>query len=140
MIELECIFCQIISGGRHSIIVAESQLSSAFMDIQPVNPGHALIVPRRHVSSFTELTPVGAADLMITAQKVAKGLQKVFSDQDGIPLSLADGLSAGQDVPHTHLHVVPRHSPPMDLAGDAWEGGTLELLGQQIGTAVGSDS
>jgi histidine triad (HIT) family protein len=57
MIELECIFCQIISGGRHSIIVAESRLSSAFMDIQPVNPGHALIVPRRHVRSFTELTP-----------------------------------------------------------------------------------
>jgi histidine triad (HIT) family protein len=80
---------------------------------------------------------------MITAQKVAKGLQKVLSDHDGITLSLADGLSAGQDVPHTHLHVIPRQ--PTD--GFGWrrlgrpsEGGTLELLGQQIRTAVGSDS
>lgn len=91
MIEPDCIFCQILSGERHSIRVAESTLSVAFMDIQPVNPGHTLIVPRRHVPSFTDLTVPEVSDLMMTSQEVARCLRSVFPDHDGITLSLADG-------------------------------------------------
>lgn len=78
---------------------------------------------------------------MIAAQRVARGLRTVCSDHDGITLSLADGLSAGQDVPHTHLHVIPRQ----DIDGFGWrrlgrpsDRETLERLGQQIRTAIGS--
>ena len=122
-------------------MIAQSQLSGAFMDIRPVNLGHALIVPRRHVVSFAELTQPEAADLMIIAQKVARGLRTVCPDHDGITLSLADGLSAGQEVPHTHLHVIPRQHAD----GFGWrrfgvpaDGDTLELFGQQIRTVIGT--
>ena len=80
---------------------------------------------------------------MTTAQKVARGLRTVCPDYDGITLSLADGLSAGQDVPHTHLHVIPRQ--PTDgfgwrRLGSLSDGEMLELLGQQIRTVIESDS
>lgn len=143
MINSECIFCQIISGERHSITVAQSPLSRAFMDIQPVNLGHILVVPQRHVSSFTELTPSEVADLMVTAQKVAGGLRPICADYDGITLSLADGISAGQDVPHSHLHVIPRqHTDGFGWRrfGKPTERAALEQLGEEIRTAIGTVS
>ena len=137
---VECIFCQIIAAERHAIMIAQSPLTVAFLDIQPVNLGHALIVPQRHVSSFTELTEPEVSDLMIVAQKVAKALRETFTEHDGITLSLADGLSAGQDVPHTHLHVIPRQ--PAD--GFGWrrlgvrsDREELEQIGQQIRLSIG---
>lgn len=139
MIAHDCIFCQILSGERHSIRVAESLHSVAFMDIQPVNPGHTLIVPRRHVLSFTELNPQEVADLMITAQEVSRGLRAVFPDHDGITLALADGASAGQEVPHTHLHVIPRQRADgfgWRRFGSKSDREALEQLGQRIRVAI----
>lgn len=143
MIEPDCIFCQILSGERHSIRVAESPFSVAFMDIQPVNLGHTLIVPRRHVWSFTNLTAPEVSDLMITAQEVARGLRAVFPDHDGITLSLADGASAGQEVPHTHFHVIPRqHADGFGWRrfGSKSDCETLEQLGHRIRAAIAGTS
>jgi histidine triad (HIT) family protein len=139
MIAPYCIFCQILSGERHSIRVAESPLSVAFMDIQPVNPGHTLVVPRWHVLSFTELNPQEVADLMISAQEVSRGLRAVFPDHDGITLTLADGASAGQEVPHTHLHVIPRQGADgfgWRRFGSPSDREALEQLGQRIRAAI----
>lgn len=142
MMKPECIFCQIVSGERQSMMVARSEFSVAFMDIQPVNPGHVLIVPRRHVASFTELTPEEVTDMMIRAQEIARSLRRVGPGHDGITLSLADGLSAGQDVPHAHLHVIPRQQADgfgWRRPGSPAAPETLEKLGQRIQDGIRND-
>lgn len=136
-------FCRIISGELPSVTIIQSRLSVAFMDIRPVNAGHALMIPRRHVASFTDLTSAEVEDLMSKAQEVARGLRAIFPDHEGITLSLADGVAAGQDVPHAHLHVIPRQQADefgwrrFGLAVDLER---LEILGGQLRAAIGSGS
>ena len=78
------------------------------MDIHPINEGHLLVVPNRHVERFTELTEDEAGDLFSTGQKILKALQKSDVRCEGANLFLSDGSVAGQEVDHSHLHVVPR--------------------------------
>jgi histidine triad (HIT) family protein len=82
-------------------------LTVAFLDINPINPGHTLVVPRRHVVSFTDLSPEELWSMSAIGRRVALA-QKAELKYDGVTLSLADGEVAGQEVPHAHLHVIPR--------------------------------
>ena len=104
-----CIFCKILEGALPSSGVCESELTVAFLDINPINPGHTLVVPRRHVVSFTDLSPEELWSMSVTGRRVAAA-QKVSLKYEGVTLSLADGEAAGQEVPHVHLHVIPRRS------------------------------
>jgi histidine triad (HIT) family protein len=81
----------------------------AFLDVCPVNPGHTLVVPRRHVSAFTELTVGEVGGLTLAAQRVATVLKERLDGCVGVTLSLADGDGASQEVPHVHFHVIPRY-------------------------------
>jgi histidine triad (HIT) family protein len=103
-----CIFCQILSHQIPSIRIAESDRAVAFLDIRPVNPGHVLVVPRRHVASFTELEDVEGDQVFDLVRRVGRGLKAALPGCEGISLSLADGEAAGQEVPHVHFHVIPR--------------------------------
>jgi diadenosine tetraphosphate (Ap4A) HIT family hydrolase len=80
------------------------------MDIQPINPGHILVVPRRHAANLAELDPQDGARLFQAAQKVAGGLRMSGLPCEGVNLFLADGEVAGQEVFHVHLHVLPRYA------------------------------
>jgi histidine triad (HIT) family protein len=102
-----CIFCKILEGALPSSSVCESDLTVAFLDINPINPGHTLVVPRRHVVSFTDLSPEELWSMSAIGRRVALA-QKAELKYDGVTLSLADGEVAGQEVPHAHLHVIPR--------------------------------
>jgi diadenosine tetraphosphate (Ap4A) HIT family hydrolase len=104
-----CIFCQIFTGELDSSRVLENDVVVAFLDIAPMNPGHTLVVPRQHVQAFTDLTPVEPARLTSAGQQVALALKAVFPDYEGFTFSIAEGEVAGQEVPHTHLHVIPRY-------------------------------
>jgi histidine triad (HIT) family protein len=104
-----CIFCKILEGALPSSNVCESDLTVAFLDINPINPGHTLVVPRRHVVSFTDLSPEELWSLSAIGRRVALA-QKTNLKYDGVTLSLADGEAAGQEVPHVHLHVIPRRT------------------------------
>lgn len=103
-----CCFCSIIEGiGPASILLsAESEL--AFLDISQVNPGHTLVVPRRHVESLTQLSREEVCSLTLAVQHIAALLKSRVPGCVGITLSLADGEGAGQEVPHVHFHVIPR--------------------------------
>jgi histidine triad (HIT) family protein len=103
-----CVFCQILARELPASMVVESDLVVAFLDIHPVNPGHTLLVARRHAESFTDLTPAEVAEVALCGRRVAAALKRGALPCDGITLSLADGAAAGQDVPHAHLHVIPR--------------------------------
>jgi histidine triad (HIT) family protein len=104
-----CIFCEIVAGRAPSSVVWEDELCCGFMDIEPVNPGHLLIVPNRHAASLAELDPETGAHMFWVAQRLAGAMRQAGFRCEGIDLFLADGAAAGQDVFHVHLHLIPRY-------------------------------
>ncbi len=104
----DCIFCRIIAGDAPASFVYRDERCSAFMDIQPVNPGHLLVIPNLHASSLAELEGDTAGHMMRVGQQVAAALRRSGIRCEGINLFLADGEAAGQEVLHVHLHVLPR--------------------------------
>ncbi len=104
-----CLFCSISQGAATASVVLSTEVEIAFLDVSPVNPGHTIVIPRRHVSSFTELTTEEIGSLALATQRVAAMLKNRLVGCVGITLSLSDGEAAGQEVPHTHFHVIPRY-------------------------------
>lgn len=138
---MSCVFCQILSNEAPASVVLESRLVVAFLDIRPANAGHTLVVPRRHAESFTELTAAEVAEVALCGQRVAAALKRGAVPCDGITFSLADGAAAGQDVPHAHLHVIPRRVADglgWRAGGQSVQRGALDDVAGQIRTALES--
>jgi len=106
----DCKFCRILRGELPSSPVLDNDLVCALLDIHPVNPGHTLVIPRRHVRVFTDLNSQEVVQLALVAQRVASAFKACVPYCEGVSLSLADGEAAGQEVPHAHLHVIPRRT------------------------------
>lgn len=104
----DCLFCSIVAGEVPSQMVYEDESSLAFLDIQPINRGHTLVIPKEHATGLSDLPPAAAAHMMQVAQKIGAALRAADLQCEGVNLLLADGEAAGQEVPHVHLHVVPR--------------------------------
>ncbi len=104
----DCIFCEIVAGCAPASIVFQDDRCCAFMDIQPVNPGHVLIVPVAHVAFLDDLDEETGAYLFTVAQRLSRALRRSGVRCEGVNLFLADGKEAGQEVFHVHLHVFPR--------------------------------
>ncbi|MCU1268151.1 MAG: hypothetical protein JWM21_4469 [Acidobacteria bacterium] len=107
--ERDCIFCKILSGELEASLVYRDELCAAFMDIQPVNPGHLLVVPNRHAAFLADLKDEEGAQMFRVAQRLAAALRQCDLKCEGVNLFLADGEAAMQEVFHVHLHVFPRH-------------------------------
>lgn len=103
-----CVFCDILAGRVPASVVHRDELVCAFMDIQPVNPGHVLVVPAEHAEHLADLPPATGGRLFEVGQKLAAALRRTGLRCDGVNFFLADGEAAGQEVFHVHLHVVPR--------------------------------
>ena len=103
-----CIFCQIVEGILPSSKVYEDKICLAFMDIQPVNSGHVLVIPKAHYKDLTDLPASVGAHLFQVAQRIVASLPKTEIKIEGADLFLAHGEAAGQEVFHVHLHVIPR--------------------------------
>lgn len=104
----DCPFCKIIHGELPASTIYQDELSTAFMDVQPINAGHVLVVPNEHHQGLEDLKPETGKHLFSLAQRIAKALRKSGIQSQGINLFLADGKEAMQEVPHLHLHVIPR--------------------------------
>ena len=104
----DCIFCKIIAGDIPCFKLHEDGDTIAFMDINPVNPGHALIIHKAHHQDLFEIPPENAAAVTRTAQKVARAVQATLSPA-GMNLLQCNGPAAKQSVMHFHMHVIPRH-------------------------------
>ncbi|MFL7867386.1 MAG: HIT family protein [Anaerolineales bacterium] len=104
-----CIFCDILAGNSPASMVYQDELCSAFMDIQPVNPGHVLVIPNAHAAHLADLAEETGAHLFRIAQRTAAALRESGIKCEGVNLFLADGEAAMQDVFHVHLHVIPRY-------------------------------
>lgn len=111
---MESIFTKIFAGELPASFVYQDDVVSAFMDIQPVNAGHVLIVPLQFAARLEDLPPETGAHLFRVGQKIATALYASDLACEGVNFLLADGEVAGQDVFHVHLHVIPR------FAGDGF--------------------
>ena len=103
-----CIFCAIIAGDAPASVVYRDDVCLAFMDIQPINAGHLLVVPLAHAADLAALPVETGAQLMRVAQRLAAAVRQSGVRCEGIDLFVADGAAAGQEVFHVHLHVIPR--------------------------------
>lgn len=100
-----CPFCKAESTRE---IIASSLLSIAFFDGFPVSPGHALIIPRRHVASLFDLTKEEKQDMINLAESVRIIIDEKYHP-DGYNLGVNVGEAAGQSIFHVHMHVIPRY-------------------------------
>ena len=105
----DCIFCKIIAGEIPSFSLHEDEHTFAFMDINPANEGHALIIPKEHAADLHTVSDTALCATVRTAKRVAAAVQTVL-EPDGINLLQANGPGAAQSVFHFHLHVVPRRN------------------------------
>jgi histidine triad (HIT) family protein len=103
-----CVFCEIIAGRVPAAIVYRDDKVVAFLDHAPQNPGHVLVVPIEHAEDLLAIPADTAGHMMRVAQRVASAIRQTDIRSEGFRLTLNSGKSAGQDVPHAHLHVVPR--------------------------------
>lgn len=103
----DCIFCKIVAGEIPCFKLYEDVATLAFMDINPVHPGHALVIPKAHEADVLEVSEDAIAAVAATARQVAKAVQEVV-DPDGLNLVQCNGKAAAQSVPHFHMHVLPR--------------------------------
>jgi histidine triad (HIT) family protein len=104
-----CIFCEIHDERAEVSRVYEDEICLVFMDIQPVNPGHVLVIPKKHATDLADLPPETGAHLFRVAQRIALSLPASGIKCEGINLFLAHCEAAGQDVFHAQLHVIPRY-------------------------------
>lgn len=103
----DCIFCQILAGKIPAQKVYEGEQIVAFLDINPIAPGHVLVVPREHQETWLDLRDGLAATLAMESQRVARAVVKA-TGADGFNLLMNNDRCAGQAIPHAHFHVVPR--------------------------------
>jgi histidine triad (HIT) family protein len=102
-----CIFCQIRDGQIPSTRVYEDAKTLAFMDINPVNDGHLLVIPKAHAETIFDISPADLTAVAATAKKLAEALRQAL-EPEGLNLLQANGAAASQVVPHFHLHLIPR--------------------------------
>ena len=125
----DCIFCKIIRGEISSFKLYEDELTYAFMDINPLNDGHALVIPKYHAENIYATPDEWFGPTMSTVRRIASAVNKVVRPE-GINLLQANGPGAKQSVFHFHMHVIPRYAD--DGAGMNWEmkHGDMDAIGE----------
>jgi histidine triad (HIT) family protein len=103
----DCVFCKIRDGQLPSMRVYENERTICFMDINPLNPGHCLVVTRAHAPTIFDADEQDLAAAITAARRVAGALLEAVKP-DGLNLLQANGAAAFQSVPHFHLHLIPR--------------------------------
>ena len=104
----DCIFCSIVRGEAPASLTYEDDTVVAFMDIQPISHGHMLVVPREHAELMQDVDETVAMRAFRVARRMAALARQTLGAR-GVNLFVADGEVAFQDVPHFHVHVIPRY-------------------------------
>jgi histidine triad (HIT) family protein len=102
-----CVFCKIRDGQVPSMKVFEDEKTFCIMDINPVNPGHCLVITKAHATTLLDADLADLQAALATAKRVAGALMKAL-EPEGLNMLQANGPAAFQSVPHFHLHLIPR--------------------------------
>ena len=109
---MDCIFCKIAKMEIPAKIITETKNSVAFLDAFPLARGHTLVIPKHHYEKVQDMTDNDNSDLFNTVLKVISKVDKVTGST---LLAIHNGKESGQEIPHVHVHLIPRQSN--DLAG-----------------------
>lgn len=104
---MNCIFCDIVSKTSPASIIYEDDTCLAFLDIYPVNEGHAIVIPKHHCSDLQECPPQTAQHLIAVVQKINAAIMKA-AGCNGVINEIRNGLEADQEIMHFNVHAVPR--------------------------------
>jgi len=102
---MDCIFCKIINGEIPTKIIAKTENSIAFLDAFPLTKGHTLVIPKKHHEKIQDMSPEENSDLFSTVQKIISKVDKLTG---ATLVAIHNGKEAGQEIPHLHVHLVPR--------------------------------
>ncbi len=120
---MDCIFCKIVKGEIPCAKLAETAQSLAFLDIMPLNKGHALVIPKKHAENVLDISEDEMADIGRLVHKLASAIKKA-TGAVGLNLIQNNGKAAHQFVMHFHMHIIPRFSN--DSFGFNWNPGKYE--------------
>ena len=109
---MDCIFCKIVKREIPAKIITETEKSLAFIDAFPLTKGHSLVIPKNHYEKVQDISTDDNADLFETVRKVIKKVDKI---SNATLLAVHNGKESGQEIPHVHVHLIPRSAE--DLAG-----------------------
>ena len=124
----DCVFCKIRDGQIPSFKIFEDSKTVAFMDINPLNPGHCLVMTKSHAATIFDVEVLDLQMAIATAKKVATTVKGAVQ-ADGVNILQANGAAAFQSVAHFHFHVIPRFTN--DGKGFDWK--VVRGDNQQIG-------
>jgi len=133
-VSVACVFCKIVRGELPSVKVYEDEYVVAFLDINPANQGHTLVVPKRHVERLEELEPDEAQALLYAAARLAPAVLRAVG-AEGYNVVMNIGAAAGQEISHLHLHIIPRFTGDkcrLDCPRSKGEISELENVGRMI--------
>ncbi len=112
-----CVFCEIIAGRAPAYVVEENETALCILDINPFTEGHCLVIPKRHIQWWHEMTENETAGLFTLARKVANRLMEVYEPD------FVCEYARGRRIPHTHVFLVPAFAgDPLDRYFYALEG------------------
>lgn len=106
----DCLFCKIIKGDIPSYTVFENDDVKAFLDISQVNPGHTLMIPKKHIENMFDYTDEDAKRYLQYIPEIANAIMRAFPNVTGMNIQTNNGKDAGQVVMHSHIHFLPRFS------------------------------
>jgi len=109
---MNCIFCKIIQGEIPAKIIKETEKSLAFLDAFPLTKGHTLVIPKMHYEKIQDMSTEDNSDLFETVHKVSAKVDKITN---ATLIAIHNGKQSGQEIPHVHVHLIPRS--PEDSAG-----------------------
>jgi len=104
----DCIFCKIVRREAPASVVREDASTLAFMDIQPMNTGHVLVIPKAHSALVEDLPPAAVGPILEAAREIYRAMRASGIRCEAVSFYLANGKEAGQEVFHVHLHLIPR--------------------------------
>lgn len=130
---MECIFCNIKDRKAEAEIIFEDEHILAFLDIQPINYGHTLVIPKKHYDNFLTV-PKDELDRLTHATQFIAGIVKRSLNTDGFNIISNNGQSAGQSVFHFHFHIIPRFNNDFTLrpAVKNYNTGSMKDYGEKI--------
>lgn len=102
---MDCIFCKIISGEIKSKFLKETNHSVSFLDAFPLTEGHVLVIPKKHHEKIQDMSNEENSDLFSLVHSMVVNVDRITGST---LIAIHNGKDAGQEIPHVHVHLVPR--------------------------------
>ena len=135
---MNCIFCDIVNHKSSAEILYENEKIISFLDINPMNYGHTLIIPKQHFENFLQV-PNEYIQEMINGTKIISDAITKSIKPDGFNIVANNGRAAGQSVFHFHFHIIPRFLDDgfkIKLNLKKYQNGTIKLFGEKIRSEI----